>query len=263
MNLKNTWVIVLAVFVAFSLNTGVFAGDPDPPGPPDSTASYTLADLYLRMTTGAAGTPSVFTEPASGPATSTMFTVDQIMGMAPAVDDTDGSTAAYVLTGLTFWGLSSGEWGPQIGTMPDNGAEDFTPTTTPQTISAGYHNGSGVVAGDGDLIAGNIKSGADIFGVAGSLAGCYGTVGAGWNNCSSTCSCQAGLVCVDLRVDLLFGNDSLQECLLTLYPPPGLPQRVKKCLNWASLSADITADYECQQSFGDGNNPYEYIIPLH
>ena len=263
MNLKKKWVIVLIVFVALSLNTGVFAGDPDPPGPPDSTASYTLADLYLRMTTGAAGTPSVFTEPAGGPATSTMYTVDQIMGMAPSVDGTDGSTAAGVLVDLTFWGLTSGEWGTQTGTMPDNGAEDFTPTTTSQLISAGYHNGSGTVEGDGDLIAGNIKSGADIFGVAGSLASCYGTVGAGWNNCSTTCSCQAGLICVDLRPDLLGGNDSLQECVLTPYPPPGLPIRAKKCLNWASLSAAIGADYECQQSFAAGNNPYLYIIPLH
>jgi hypothetical protein len=51
--------------------------------------------------------------------------------------------------------------------MPNNGAVTLTPTTTQQTIAMGYHNGSGYVAGDGDLVAGNIRSGASIFGVAG------------------------------------------------------------------------------------------------
>ncbi len=34
---------------------------------------------------------------------------------------------------------------------------------------AGYHNGSGSVAGDAALVAGNIRGGATIFGVAASL----------------------------------------------------------------------------------------------
>ena len=44
---------------------------------------------------------------------------------------------------------------------------NITPSTSDQTIQAGYHNGSGKVAGDADLVTGNIKSGANIFGVAG------------------------------------------------------------------------------------------------
>jgi hypothetical protein len=51
--------------------------------------------------------------------------------------------------------------------MPDNGAVTLTPTTTTQTIAAGYHNGSGYVAGDADLVASNIISGVNIFGVTG------------------------------------------------------------------------------------------------
>lgn len=262
MNLKNVRIIGLAVFFAVTGLAHVSAGNLDPPGPPDATPAYSLMDLYLRLTTGASGSPVVFTEPVNGPDTPTMYSLDEIMGVAPSVDDVNGGTTANMLNGLTYWGLTSGEWGEQTGSMPNHGAVTFTPTTTNQTIAAGYHNGSGVVEGDANLDATNIKSGVEIFGVSGSLAGCYGS-GGNWSSCSSTCGCQAGFICVDLRVDLLFGNDTLQECVLTLYPPPRLPIRERKCLNWAAMSTAITADSECQSAFGAGNNPYEYMIPLH
>lgn len=76
------------------------------------------------------------------------------------------ATPADVLAGKTF--SSSGGVG-QTGTMPNNGAVALTPGTAPVTIAAGYHNGSGTVAGDTDLVAGNIKSGVDIFGVTGTV----------------------------------------------------------------------------------------------
>lgn len=60
------------------------------------------------------------------------------------------------------------------GTMPNNGTYSQTITTAAQvvTIPAGYHDGSGTVEIDEDdqalLVAGNIKSGVTILGVAGS-----------------------------------------------------------------------------------------------
>jgi hypothetical protein len=78
-------------------------------------------------------------------------------GTVPAVT----VPAANVLTGTTIAGTA--------GTMPNNGAVTITPGTTNQTIAAGYHNGSGVVNGDADLIASNIKSGVNIFGVVGTV----------------------------------------------------------------------------------------------
>jgi len=51
--------------------------------------------------------------------------------------------------------------------MPNNGAVTITPGAAEQTIAAGYHNGSGTVAGDADLVASNIVSGVNIFGVTG------------------------------------------------------------------------------------------------
>ncbi|MEK4606537.1 hypothetical protein [Geobacillus sp. FSL W8-1251] len=70
-----------------------------------------------------------------------------------------------VLSGKTF----TNDSGEQTGTMPNIGAITITPTTIDQTIPAGYHNGSGIVKGDPDLIPANIKQGVDIFGVVGTL----------------------------------------------------------------------------------------------
>ena len=71
---------------------------------------------------------------------------------------------ADVLDGKTF---SSDAGTGFIGIMPNRGVMSYTPTTTDQTIVAGYYNGSGKVVGDSNLVTGNIRSGATIFGVAG------------------------------------------------------------------------------------------------
>ena len=80
----------------------------------------------------------------------------------------NAGTAAVgdVLSGKTFSG-SAGLGG--TGTMPDNGALMLTPSTSAQSIPAGYHNGLGSVAGDANLVSGNIKRGISIFGVTGTV----------------------------------------------------------------------------------------------
>lgn len=78
------------------------------------------------------------------------------------------ASAADVLSGKTF----SNNGGSGIsGSMANNGAVNITPGASAQSIPAGYHNGAGSVAGDGNLIAGNIRSGVTIFGVSGSMSG--------------------------------------------------------------------------------------------
>ncbi|MDQ7094230.1 hypothetical protein REC12_11580 [Desulfosporosinus sp. PR] len=67
--------------------------------------------------------------------------------------------AGNVLSGTTIAGTS--------GAMANNGAVVMTPGTANQAIATGYHNGSGYVKGDANLVTGNIKAGASIFGVAG------------------------------------------------------------------------------------------------
>ncbi len=95
----------------------VVAGSLNPSGPPDSTSSYTLADIYERLNAGTAGAQSTFTAPAAGPGTATMYTLNDIMGKAPALDDTNGAGVADVASGKTFWGLKSPTgWGLRTGT---------------------------------------------------------------------------------------------------------------------------------------------------
>jgi hypothetical protein len=168
--MKKLMVIALTLMVMLCFGAISFAGSLDDPGLPTSPSSamFTLEDIYNRLGTGAAGTkrPGVFVEPSSGPA-ATGHTLDEVMGLAPTVDDTNGAVPAEILSGKTLWGLTGGDWGLKTGTMPNNGAVTYTPTTTNQTVAAGYHNGSGVVSGDADLVPTSIRSGINIFGVAG------------------------------------------------------------------------------------------------
>lgn len=57
---------------------------------------------------------------------------------------------------------------------PTKGAQTYTPTTTDQTISSGrWLTGAQTIKGDANLVASNIKSGVNIFGVNGSYSGQY------------------------------------------------------------------------------------------
>jgi hypothetical protein len=71
-----------------------------------------------------------------------------------------------VLSGQTF---SSGAGLGVTGTMANVGQQNVTPGTSGVSISPGFHDGTGSVTGDADLVALNIASGVDIFGVVGSF----------------------------------------------------------------------------------------------
>ena len=62
------------------------------------------------------------------------------------------------------------EDGLVTGTIPSKGAATITPGTTNQVISAGqYLSGAQTIAGDANLVPGNILSGKSIFGVSGGV----------------------------------------------------------------------------------------------
>ena len=61
------------------------------------------------------------------------------------------------------------------GNIPSRTQSDITPGTSDITINSGYYGSSFKVKGDSNLIAGNIKSGATIFGVNGTYAGSSST----------------------------------------------------------------------------------------
>ncbi|NLL44953.1 MAG: hypothetical protein GX247_04750, partial [Mollicutes bacterium] len=75
------------------------------------------------------------------------------------------AVASNVLSGKTFYN-SSGNL--VTGSMPNRGGVVITPGANNQTIQAGYHDGSGYVKGDPDLIPENIREGVNIFNVVGT-----------------------------------------------------------------------------------------------
>lgn len=90
-------------------------------------------------------------------------------GTAKFYDVSDASldNANKMLNGVTAYGGSGTKY---TGNIASKSAQTYTPTTSDQTITAGqYLSGAQTIAGDPDLVAGNIRSGVSIFGVAGSL----------------------------------------------------------------------------------------------
>lgn len=83
------------------------------------------------------------------------------------------AAASDVLSGKTFTssaGLNA------TGSIPSKTAATYTPGTADQTISSGqYLSGAQTIKGDANLVAGNIKSGVSIFGVAGTYKGSGGS----------------------------------------------------------------------------------------
>ena len=78
------------------------------------------------------------------------------------------ATAAQILSGYSAYVR-----GAKVnGNIPSLGAQTITPGTTAKTIPDGrYLSGLQTIAGDANLLAGNIKKGVSIFGVAGSYEG--------------------------------------------------------------------------------------------
>ncbi|GAA0390606.1 phage tail protein [Paenibacillus motobuensis] len=89
-----------------------------------------------------------------------------ISKMATVIKATGNAAISDVLAGKTFSNVSASGL---TGTMPNQGAKTITPGTANQTIAAGYHNGSGLVKGDPNLIADNLPKDKTIFGVTGVL----------------------------------------------------------------------------------------------
>jgi len=108
-------VALLLLALALTVSAGI-TGNLEPPGPPDSTYSYTLEDIYDRLDAGTEGAPSTFTEPSSVPGAGTMHTLNDIMAEAPTVDNTTGALPGEVLAGRTYWSLrTDGTWGTWAG----------------------------------------------------------------------------------------------------------------------------------------------------
>lgn len=177
---------ILATSLSFLCTATAFAGDLNAPADPSvpGSAMHTLEGVYNRLATGEAGSkrPGSFTEPAGGPTAGTGHSLDEVMNIAPEVDDTNGATTAEVLEDKAFWGLrAGGDWGLQTGSMPDreadnaSSAQSATAGINKFTAPMGFYDGTDTVnatdaqvsALDTDIVTGNIHSGITIFGVSG------------------------------------------------------------------------------------------------
>ena len=182
---------ILVALVGVGASSVASAGPLDPPTGPASTNAYTLDQLWNRLSSGTAGTPSTFAEPSSGPGTSTMHTLDEIMAVAPAVD-ANGASAAEVVSGKKFWGLTTGGWGVKTGTAALGSHVSGVNGSLTFAIPDGFYTGKTATAQDTDLTAGNIRQGANIFGVAGASIQASGTAAAGRSCWQDVFQCERG-----------------------------------------------------------------------
>jgi hypothetical protein len=151
MRSKTFGIGVLGIVIGVLLSTAVvLAGSLNPAAGPTETGSqmFSLQQIYDRLESGAVGNKTTtFPEPPAGPG-GAMRTLDEIMTAAPALDAANGTTAANVASGKTFWGLTAEAWGPQIGTAGGGGTYN---AGVPKT-GAGAISGYPLVAGEDGLL---------------------------------------------------------------------------------------------------------------
>lgn len=124
--------IGLGVIVGVVLSAGVvLAGNLNPSAAQPSLASRFSAwrRCTARLQNGTPGVKATtFTEPAAGPNTATMADMNQIMAIAPAVNDSASPHASQVPTGKTFWGLRGDGWGaPPAPCLQPTGRQSSPP----------------------------------------------------------------------------------------------------------------------------------------
>ncbi|MNJ90163.1 hypothetical protein D3C87_77570 [compost metagenome] len=129
-----------------------------------TNVSTALDELFLNVSNGKNLIASAITgKNVSASGSDSFSTLSTKIGqISTGVGD---AVVGDVLAGKTFTNLSSNNL---TGTMVNRGAVVLTPGTAAVAIPVGYHNGSGTVSGDADLTSANIKSGVNIFGVAGT-----------------------------------------------------------------------------------------------
>ncbi|MCK5148373.1 DUF1566 domain-containing protein [bacterium] len=104
------------------------------------------------------------------PGTPTTHTLNEIVALAPVQDNTHGATVSDVLSTKTFWGLSSGAWGLQTGTVTTGNNVTGSEGATSVIIPDGIYTGSKTATfQDADLVSSNIKAGVDLYGVTGNI----------------------------------------------------------------------------------------------
>lgn len=123
-------------------------------------AGYYATQATKSVSSGSATAPATISGTSASLSTGTnTITLSKTVSVTPTV------SAGYVSTGTA--GNSAVSLTASVTTKA---AATLTPSTSDQTIAAGtYLTGAQTIKGDADLVASNIKSGVNIFGVDGSL----------------------------------------------------------------------------------------------
>ena len=131
-----------------------------------SGATVTVPAGYYGSQSSKSVTSGSATAPATISGTSaTLSTGSNTITLSKTVSVTPVVSAGYVSSGTAANSSVS-----LTATVTTKAAATITPGTSAQTIAAGtYLTGAQTIAGDADLVASNIKSGVEIFGVTGTL----------------------------------------------------------------------------------------------
>jgi hypothetical protein len=139
-----------------------------------SSTDLTVSGATVSVPAGyyaAAASKSVATGSATGPLTvsstgASVSTGNNILTLTKnSVSITPSVTAGYISAGTASSSTVS-----LTASVTIKGATTYTPGTQDQTIASGtYLTGTQTIAGDTDLVANNIRSGVQIFGVNGGL----------------------------------------------------------------------------------------------
>ncbi|QTA80019.1 DUF1566 [Desulfonema limicola] len=161
--------ILCLVFLCLFQNPA-WSGEIQPPGPPDSgSGMYSLNQLYNYLLTGTHTTiPNSFQEPSNKPGSSTKTTSDIYNDIRNSFEQCN-ALSSQVSETTVFFSTDPENWGPRKGTMKTLAGKDYIPGVKEQTISAGCYESEGSIAGDSDLLPGNIKKDVELFGIIGTL----------------------------------------------------------------------------------------------
>ena len=131
-----------------------------------SGATVTVPTGYYSSQASKAVASGSATAPSSISGTSASLTTGtNTLTLTKSVSVTPVVSAGYVASGTAANSSVS-----LTATVTTKAAATITPGTSAQTIAAGtYLTGAQTIAGDADLVASNIKSGVEIFGVTGTL----------------------------------------------------------------------------------------------
>ena len=175
-------ILPFSALIVFLLGIAVAdAGSLSPLASPAAT-SYTLTNIYTRLTTNATATESSHAFAPSGSPTATLYTLKQIYNAVPTIN------ATKVLSGTTYLGIAGSAYGDT------NSGYVLGTATVPGTALKNLFSGSGQGIAGGSQANGGV----DDYNNGGSPAASRYT--GGWTTCTVDNNyCSTGLASAEVK----------------------------------------------------------------